>query len=87
MWYDPLKLPIAFLTRHFFMILNRHKIFNKMLYNMPLLIQFGGQIVFDPQLTYSKDLKSNQIPSNMNTQPITAILRLIFMFESLLVFH
>ena len=52
MWYDPLKLPIAFLTRHFYMILNQHKISNKMEYNMPLLIQFGDQIVFEPQLTF-----------------------------------
>ena len=73
MWYDQLELPIAFLTRYFYMILNQQKIFNKMVHNMTLLIQFGGYIVFNPQLTYLKDLKSNQIHSNMNIQPIPAI--------------
>ena len=42
MWYDPLELPIAFLIRYFYMILNQQKIFNKVVHNMTLLIQFGG---------------------------------------------
>ena len=90
---------------------------------MPLLIQFGDQIVFEPQLTfltlsrrrplsyrnqsidllrksmdwflYDNDLRLERVkgfefkpnPLKYERSTYTSYLRLMFMFESLLVFH